>query len=155
MSSRLAASATRIGRCLDWTVGDWRMPLPALLDLVKEFGTKKKLFWTLVEEFEGTGLRYCFDSGHALVEGDDILAKWRHLAPQVTTLHLHDNFGQKDEHMTPFSGKVPWEELVPAIKESGYRGMLRFECNPGPIDDLQEWLSSASKACRRAADLFS
>ncbi len=67
-----------------------------------------------LEDTRLPGLRLCFDSGHAHMEGGALQAveTMRGLA---ATTHLHDNHGEKDEHLLPFSGTLAWDKLMPAM----------------------------------------
>jgi sugar phosphate isomerase/epimerase len=67
-----------------------------------------------IEDTRLPGLRLCFDSGHAHLEPGALqgLEIMRGLA--VTT-HLHDNHGEKDEHLLPFEGTIDWEKLMRAM----------------------------------------
>lgn len=49
----------------------------------------------------------CFDAGHAHISGSvaSVLAE---LKPHVRAAHLHDNHGQRDEHLWPGDGDIDW-----------------------------------------------
>lgn len=57
----------------------------------------------------------CFDAGHANVgEGvSDTLVQLRDL---ITTAHLHDNHGTKDEHLWPGEGAIEWKPTIEELK---------------------------------------
>jgi sugar phosphate isomerase/epimerase len=67
-----------------------------------------------LEETRLPGLRLCFDSGHAHMEGGALQAL-ETMAGLAATTHLHDNHGEKDEHLLPFEGAIEWDKLMPAI----------------------------------------
>ena len=77
----------------------------------------------LVEFFAATHLDdigICFDAGHAhlpgyLLGGGGVAASWELLAPRVVTTHLHDNLGQKDDHLWPGEGGIPWADCMPRL----------------------------------------
>jgi sugar phosphate isomerase/epimerase len=52
-------------------------------------------------------LRLCFDTGHANI-GDGIAASFELMRDLVVTTHIHDNHGDKDEHLVPFDGGIEW-----------------------------------------------
>jgi sugar phosphate isomerase/epimerase len=75
-----------------------------------------------VEETRLTGLRFNFDIGHAhLADGaaeerlEKSLAPLRDLAVSV---HLHDNHGDKDEHLPPYDGTIDWSAAIPLLKST-------------------------------------
>jgi sugar phosphate isomerase/epimerase len=57
------------------------------------------------------GLRLCFDSGHAHME-TGALQGLETMRGLVVTTHLHDNHGEKDEHLLPFDGTIEWGKLI-------------------------------------------
>jgi sugar phosphate isomerase/epimerase len=58
-----------------------------------------------------TDLGLCFDAGHAnLAEG--VAASFEKMRERVRGTHLHDNFGQKDEHLFPFQGCIDWKRTL-------------------------------------------
>ncbi len=67
-----------------------------------------------LEDTRLPGLRLCFDAGHAHLETGALqgLETMRALA---ATTHLHDNHGEKDEHLLPFEGTIEWDKLMSAI----------------------------------------
>ena len=73
-----------------------------------------------VDETRLTGLRFNFDIGHAhLAEGPEDERVENSLAPLrelVAGVHLHDNHGDKDEHLAPFAGTIDWEKAIPVLK---------------------------------------
>src|SRR5271167_5170426 len=61
-----------------------------------------------VDETRLTGLRFNFDIGHAhLADGpeEERIAKgFEPLKELIASVHLHDNHGEKDEHLPPYDG---------------------------------------------------
>lgn len=56
-------------------------------------------------------LRFCFDIGHANVEGG-VEKSWEWMQDRVVTTHIHDNHGEKDEHLLPYAGDVKWDAAL-------------------------------------------
>jgi sugar phosphate isomerase/epimerase len=53
-------------------------------------------------------VKLCFDTGHAHIDaGVDV--SFDAMRDRVVTAHVHDNRGQKDEHLLPFEGTIDWE----------------------------------------------
>jgi len=76
----------------------------------------------LVEFLDYTHLRnvgICFDAGHARLTGNPREA-FGMLRERVASIHLHDNRGEKDDHLLPFEGGIDWPGLVQDL--SGARG---------------------------------
>jgi Sugar phosphate isomerases/epimerases len=75
-----------------------------------------------VDETRLTGLRFNFDVGHAnLADGPAEERLERSFAPMkalVASVHLHDNHGEKDEHLLPYEGSIHWESAIPLLKSA-------------------------------------
>jgi sugar phosphate isomerase/epimerase len=75
-----------------------------------------------VDETRLTGLRFNFDVGHANLSespAEERVAKcFAPLKELVVSLHLHDNHGDKDEHLLPYEGSIDWGATVPLLKSA-------------------------------------
>jgi sugar phosphate isomerase/epimerase len=60
-----------------------------------------------VDETRMHDVRFCFDFGHAHMSGG-VAAGWEAMGDLVVSAHLHDNHGEKDEHLLPFEGAIDW-----------------------------------------------
>ena len=69
----------------------------------------------------------CLDSGHALITGEDLPATVRAIGGKLGVLHLHDNDGERDDHLPPYLGKLDFDALILALREVGYEGNINFE----------------------------
>jgi sugar phosphate isomerase/epimerase len=73
-----------------------------------------------VDETRLTGLRFNFDIGHAhLADGTAEERLERNFAPMrdlIASVHLHDNHGEKDEHLPPYEGTIDWNAAIPLLK---------------------------------------
>src|SRR5271155_2854358 len=59
-------------------------------------------------------LRLCFDTGHAHME-TGVEASFDMMRDRVATTHVHDNHGDKDEHLLPFEGTIDWDAALAAL----------------------------------------
>jgi sugar phosphate isomerase/epimerase len=73
---------------------------------------------------------FCLDSGHLHVTGSDPAETIKAIGGRLKTLHLHDNFGDKDQHLAPFLGTINWRTYAESLRDCGYEGDLNFEVNP-------------------------
>jgi sugar phosphate isomerase/epimerase len=75
-----------------------------------------------VDETRLTGLRFNFDVGHAnLADGPAEERLEKSFAPMrelVASVHLHDNHGDKDEHLLPYEGSIDWKVAIPLLKSA-------------------------------------
>ncbi len=93
-------------------------------------------------------LLFCFDSGHANMEGNPERTVTT-LGPRIRTTHLHDNSGQSDEHRMPYDGTVPWSKVMRALKGQNYPGIYLLEIREAPRS--QDWIAAAQATARRMA----
>lgn len=75
----------------------------------------------------------CVDTGHsnkAMRFGNpkpaDVI---RQLGSRISTLHLNDNDTMTDQHKTPMTGCIDWEDVFNALDEIGYSGVYNMELN--------------------------
>ncbi|MGH9359335.1 MAG: sugar phosphate isomerase/epimerase family protein [Terriglobia bacterium] len=59
-------------------------------------------------------VKVCFDTGHAHLTGG-VLEGFNQLKPLIATVHLHDNRGEKDEHLFPFEGSIDWGPVIESL----------------------------------------
>jgi sugar phosphate isomerase/epimerase len=75
---------------------------------------------TFVDETRLTGLRFNFDIGHAYLadgpEAERIEKGFGPLRELAVSAHIHDNHGEKDEHLPPYDGTIDWESAVRVLK---------------------------------------
>jgi len=87
---------------------------------------------SLVCRIQSPNLGICLDTGHANVLGVDAGDAVRCCAENLRVLHVHDNNGNTDAHMLPFTGTVNWTSFTSALAEIGFAGSLDLECT-GPV----------------------
>jgi sugar phosphate isomerase/epimerase len=75
-----------------------------------------------VDETRLTGLRFNFDIGHAHladVPAEERIEKsFAPLRDLIASVHLHDNHGEKDEHLPPYDGSIDWGAAIPLLKNA-------------------------------------
>jgi len=75
-----------------------------------------------VDETRLTGLRFNFDIGHANLsdfpEDERLEKSFSPLHDFVSSVHLHDNHGVKDEHVAPYEGSIDWPAAIKLLKSS-------------------------------------
>jgi sugar phosphate isomerase/epimerase len=111
-----------------------------------------------VDETRLTGLRFNFDIGHAhLAEFPEEERLEKSLAPLrelVSSAHLHDNHGEKDEHLPPYDGSIHWPEAIRLLKSTAQKGGLPLvlelkEKNGHDAPTVSEQLAAARKSMDR------
>jgi sugar phosphate isomerase/epimerase len=107
-----------------------------------------------VDETRLTGLRFNFDIGHAnLADGSEderIEKSFAPLRDLVASVHLHDNHGDKDEHLPPYDGTIDWPSAIKTLKsapETNFPLVLELKEKTGPeAPGAVEQLETARKA---------
>src|SRR5216684_2632181 len=115
---------------------------------------------SFVDETRLTGLRFNFDIGHAnLADGletERIEKSFSPLRELVVSAHIHDNRGEKDEHMPPYDGTIDWKAGIKQLKtapEAHLPLVLELKEKTGPeAPGAAEQLSAARKALDRFAE---
>jgi sugar phosphate isomerase/epimerase len=76
-------------------------------------------------------LRLCLDTGHAHMEGTVEVA-FDAMRERVVTSHIHDNHGEKDEHLLPFAGTIDWDATLGSIADAPQPVALVLELKAQP-----------------------
>jgi sugar phosphate isomerase/epimerase len=121
-----------------------------------EMGDPKYLR-TFVDETRLTGLRFNFDIGHAhLSEGpeDERVAKnFEPLRELVASAHIHDNHGEKDEHLPPYEGTIAWPAAMAMFRSGAVKDLpLTIELKEKTGAEAQstgDFLATAAKSLDR------
>ena len=68
----------------------------------------------------------CFDSGHNHCHCPETRV-CRDFKDKIFAVHLHDNFGEKDQHFIPFDGNDDWHIIREELIASSYAGAWSLE----------------------------
>ncbi len=112
---------------------------------------------TFVDETRLTGLRFNFDIGHAYLsdfqEDERIDKSFAPLHDLVSSVHLHDNHGEKDEHLPPYDGTIDWPAAIKVLKSAPQGSVplvLELKEKTGPeAPTAREQLAAAKRALDR------
>src|SRR5260370_15503074 len=110
-----------------------------------------------VDETRLTGLRFNFDIGHAhlaeLPEDQRLENNFSPLRDLVSAVHLHDNHGEKDEHLPLFHGTIDWPAAIKLLKtapDAHLPLVLELKAKTGPdAPTVAEQLAAARKSFDR------
>jgi len=97
-----------------------------------------------IGHFKDVGV--CLDVGHAHI-GDGIPAAIANLKPLIRSTHIHDNHGQKDEHLWPGDGTISWAETMNELRTAPELSAAVLEIQYAHED-------SPEQVATRAADIF-
>jgi len=110
-----------------------------------------------VDETRLTGLRFNFDIGHAHLsdspEDKRIEKSFSPLRDLVSSVHLHDNHGEKDEHLPPYDGTIDWSVAIKTLQSASQTSLpmvLELKGKTGPEAlTVAEQLAAARKSMDR------
>ena len=115
---------------------------------------------SFVDETRLTGLRFNFDVGHAnLAEGPEeerISKGFEPLKGLIASVHIHDNHGEKDEHLPPYDGSIDWPAAIKLLRSAPATDLpLTLELKEKTAPDapsLSDQLSAAAKSLDRVEE---
>jgi sugar phosphate isomerase/epimerase len=119
---------------------------------------------TFVDETRLTSVRFNFDIGHAHIsEGPEdarIAKAFNPLRDLVVSAHIHDNHGEKDEHLPPYDGTIAWPAALAILNSAPAAAdlplTLELKERSGPdAPSLSEQLSAAAKSLTRLEEAWS
>ncbi|NLL82864.1 MAG: sugar phosphate isomerase/epimerase [Lentisphaerae bacterium] len=71
----------------------------------------------------------CWDTGHANIQQLDQYESIMELGEALHGVHIADNYGDVDSHVSPFMGTVNIDSVMQGLLDSGYKGYFTFESN--------------------------
>ena len=96
------------------------------------FASRLGHFERFVSEFDHPSLRFCLDTGHALMAGgpEGVGSFFEVMAPHLAAFHLADNAGDRDSHLAPGHGLVDWDGFFRQAARLGHRHGMCVEAPP-------------------------
>jgi len=107
-----------------------------LENIPNELSTPERLV-QLINTLHLSDLGICFDFGHAHMEGS-VEQALEVLKNHVLSTHVHDNKGQKDDHLFPGEGTIDWKRAMAVLREAPHVPPLLMEIEGGDRKDLME-----------------
>jgi sugar phosphate isomerase/epimerase len=100
---------------------------------------------TILEMGHQSNVGVCLDLGHAhmTVGVAEAIAT---LGDRIASVHVHDNHGQKDEHLWPGDGTIDWPAAVAALKALAAAPATVLEIHQSFGEDSAEVPARAKKA---------
>lgn len=108
--------------------------------------SRPKRIAQFLKEYDFSTVGICFDIAHSFIK-DNIEDSLAQVADDVLTFHIHDNFGQKDEHLVPFEGSIDWYSFLSKLQEIKFNGCLILESKGGekPQENLLKCKAAQQK----------
>lgn len=98
-----------------------------------------------VREMNDENFKFCLDTGHASVLKESPADAVRLAGDDLKVLHIHDNSGNRDEHLLPLMGVIDWADFKAALTEIGFDGVFSLETS------WRDFLKNASNDTKLAA----
>ncbi len=95
-----------------------------LENIPNEISTPERLLQFF--EYTRLNLKICFDTGHAHITSD-VHSAFAKLKDHIASTHVHDNAGEKDDHLMPFDGGIDWERTIRDFRAVDGKFPLLFE----------------------------
>lgn len=93
--------------------------MDCLICIENIYESQPEIFLQLLQGLGSPQLGHVFDIGHWNIFGGISLEAWLSvMAPYLHHLHLHDNHGERDEHLAAGQGTVPFSALFEWLKTS-------------------------------------
>jgi sugar phosphate isomerase/epimerase len=67
-----------------------------------------------LEQTRLTSVKLCFDTGHAHLDGG-VPEALEIVRDFVATTHIHDNRGERDDHLLPYEGTIDWSATLSSL----------------------------------------
>jgi sugar phosphate isomerase/epimerase len=112
---------------------------------------------SFIDETRLTGLRINFDVGHAhLGDGpktERIEKSFEPLRELIAGAHIHDNHGEKDEHLPPYDGSIDWAAALKLLRSTAVGDLpltLEVKEKTGPdAPSVADQITAAAKSLDR------
>jgi sugar phosphate isomerase/epimerase len=95
-----------------------------------------------IGHFKDVGV--CLDTGHAHIRGG-IPAALAELKSLIRTAHIHDNHGEKDEHLWPGDGTIAWSETMQELRTAPEWAAAVLEIHYMPEESPEHIASRAAE----------
>jgi len=92
------------------------------------YATTPDIFIRLIALLDSPHFGHVFDVGHWNIFGTGRLLDWLNEAtPYLKHMHLHDNHGERDEHLAVGQGFVPFSDLFDWLKTTEFPPTITLE----------------------------
>jgi sugar phosphate isomerase/epimerase len=99
-----------------------------------------------IGHFKDVGV--CIDVGHAHI-GGGIATAIADLKPLIRSSHIHDNNGQKDEHLWPGEGTISWADTMQDLRGAPELSAAVLEISYQPEDSPEHIASRAAETFKK------
>ncbi|ADL50822.1 sugar phosphate isomerase/epimerase family protein [Clostridium cellulovorans] len=95
----------------------------------------------IVSTVDDKRLNICLDVGHANCNSKTSVLEWiKKLNKQIGFVHLHNNYGEQDEHSGFEKGTIDFLEICNALEDYAPNAIWGIETNIDDMEDSIKWL---------------
>ena len=91
-----------------------------------------------------TDVGVCLDVGHAHM-APGVIHAFETLKDLIRTTHIHDNHGERDEHLWPGNGTIEWKETIESLRSSPHVPALVLEIEGVDDENVPEKMTESYK----------
>lgn len=100
-----------------------------------------EILFDVIEGIDKHNVKVCLDIGHAHCNSTTSVADWIiSLKDKIGYVHMHDNHGEKDEHLGFGQGNIPLVEVFNLLIEHAPKAIWTLECKTDSQLDSIEFL---------------
>ena len=99
----------------------------------------------LVDKIDSEYVGICLDTGHMHIAKENIYDAIKIFDDKLWVLHIHDCFGEKDDHSTLYNGTIDWKEVKKGLVEIGFKGVFNLEIKPAS-DNYEYYLQALEES---------
>lgn len=83
----------------------------------------------MIDQIGCDNLGVSFNTGHALIAGEDTQTAIENLGDKLLHVHVNDNDGEKDQHLVPGQGQYDFQGMIHALRLVQFDGCLSADLN--------------------------
>ena len=102
---------------------DMRIAVENMVNMPAILGRRPEEVLGIIETVDRENVGFIFDVGHANTNGN--VEDFLEFKDRIIHTHVHDNHGERDEHLPVGNGTVPWKKVAEAFKD--YSGRIVTE----------------------------
>jgi len=102
---------------------DMKIAVENMVNMPALLGRRPEEIAGILETVDRENVGFIFDVGHANTNGN--VENFLKLKDIIIHAHMHDNHGERDEHLPVGNGTVPWNKVAASLKD--YKGRIVTE----------------------------
>ena len=122
--------------------------LDVTLALENIFDEGPAVLTKLLDELNSPRCGFCFDTGHSLLFSKSDWREWiETLGNRLVEVHLHDNQGERDQHLPPGDGKFDFSGFLRLLRKQQLTPLYTLEVHqeddlPRALEAVQGYLAA-------------